>query len=56
MKIIFDSEEQKTLLMDARCPTDVNAMLDDSKYEDVCKHMENCRDCWKNSGIELEVK
>lgn len=53
MKIVFDNEKQKeTFIRDMQCPTliDSNA-IEHRECEDAY-----CITCWKNCGIELEVK
>lgn len=57
MRIIFDSEEQKerfiSLISPFLCPSDIGIGNDDA---DHCSRNGACRDCWKNCGIEIEVK
>ena len=53
MKIIFDSEEQKENFMADLCPDDVCDALH-AKSSDFCYGL--CSECWKNCGIEMEVK
>jgi hypothetical protein len=50
MKIIFDSEEEKEDFMANLCPDDVLP----AKLSDFCYGP--CSECWKNCGIEMEVK
>lgn len=57
MKIIFDSEEQKDALMgllaDDYCPNCLFLKDDDR----ICGKSDiDCDECWKNCGIEMEVK
>ena len=54
MKIIFDSEEQKEDFMADVCPDDVSIALH-AELSDRC-YGPCCSECWKNCGIELEVK
>ena len=54
MKIIFDSEEQKEIVLGAiskaeKCPYEVEI------GECECDKYATCRDCWENA-IECEVK
>ena len=55
MKIIFDSEEEKENFIKDRCPTDILKNLGEIE----CDEFDNygvCEKCWKNCGIEMEVK
>ena len=54
MKVIFDSEEEKEYLVNARCPGGISKDLHDSGYDDHC--YDTCLECWEKCGIELEVK
>lgn len=57
MKIIFDSEEQKDALMgllaDDYCPACL--FLKETGCE-LGSSDDDCDECWKNCGIEMEVK
>jgi hypothetical protein len=59
MKIIFDNEKQKekilTAILRETCPREVG-FADSDKDEDGCCIAKNCMECWKNCGIEMEVK
>ena len=57
MKIIFDSEHQKEMFLNSMvkgfCPGELNL----KNYWD-CQFMlmtGNCRECWEQCGIEMEV-
>lgn len=58
MKIIFDSEEQKNAMMglleDDYCPN--NIFLEDVGCNYGNSLRNDCENCWKNCGIEVEVK
>ena len=53
MKIIFDSEEEKDnfakLIFSDYCPSLFG-------LKGSCCDFEKCDECWKNCGIEMEVK
>lgn len=55
MKIIFDSEEQKSLFFQCAgmCPSALGFEDDDAQR---CWEKEICTECWERSGIEIEVK
>ena len=58
MKIIFDSEEQKKALMDeltgCYCPS---AFYLGERCDMVDEYTDKyCKECWKNCGLEVEVK
>lgn len=57
MKIIFDSGNECDEMFEAKCPKDI---LSSAKELLECvgysQYPHKCADCWKNSGIELEVK
>lgn len=59
MKIIFDSEEQMDrfckFLADFGCPNDVDLGNVSDNIND-CERCGLCSDCWKDCGIEMEVK
>ena len=53
MKIIFDTEEQKTVVLSAlakeeKCPYEVG-------IDTTCGNYASCRECWENA-IEIEIK
>ena len=58
MKIIFDSEEQKKLVLTAllrkTCPNDVGFKNSDLDDEGDCI-ARNCLECWSDCGIEMEI-
>lgn len=53
MKIIFDSEEQKDNFAKHIPATFCPSLFG---LKGSCCDFEECDDCWKNSGIELEVR
>lgn len=58
MKIIFDSEEQKTKFIhyiSFTCPKELDENLRD-KADDECDAYPLCTECWETCGIEMEVK
>lgn len=52
MKIIFDSEEQKEIILKAISKTD--ACPSDVGMDNCCNAVIACEECWKNA-IECEV-
>ena len=56
MKMIFDSEGQRDwifrVLSERHCPTCLFFKSDSTK----CNRPNGCVECWKNCGIEVEVK
>lgn len=56
MKFIFDSEKQMEQVMDTiigkYCPSNFGLV----ESETPCTLRSDCRTCWKNSGLEMEVK
>ena len=58
MKIIFDSTEQLNRLKKLNCPDTVAMDIFNVELthdpEDCCA--DRCKECWKKSGIVLEVK
>ena len=56
MKFIFDSEEQMEQFMDTitgkYCPSNFGLY----ESEAPCTLRSDCRTCWKNTGLETEVK
>lgn len=56
MKIVFESEEEKDKILDILsnldiCPSDLGFNeLDRCRVDDLC------RECWKSSGLEIEVQ
>lgn len=58
MKIIFDSEEQQQRWFDSiMCPSYLGLKEIDcgSSNDDGTGHLD-CETCWKQSGLEMEVK
>ncbi len=58
MKIVFDSEDQKEtflslITLTALCPEDI--LLKNRKCDKLCDNFKECRNCWKQSGLEMEV-
>ena len=51
MKIIFDSEEQKMEFVGGLCVRDFMDC-----YTPCSAIYHSCTECWKNSGVEMEVK
>lgn len=58
MKIVFDSEEQLNKHRELLCPCDVAQHVFFTRLshdpEDCAAN--NCEECWKKSGIVLEVE
>lgn len=55
MKIVFESEDEKRQFMEAGCPHDIPTIFT-SSYCGVYYYDETkCTECWKNSGVILEV-
>ena len=56
MKIIFESEEEKRLFIADGCPDDIPlitySMCD---VDPMCEMKGGCKECWKRSGVILEV-
>lgn len=56
MKIIFDSEEEKTKFLNGMasmyCPDDIGVGLANSNDCDA----DTCEDCWRNCGLDCEVR
>ena len=52
MKIIFDSEEEKRAYMRRYCPP----IFDVDDYTPIRCESTDCRKCWDECAIELEVK
>ena len=59
MKIIFDSEEQMDMFCERLghqyCPNDLGFGGTTDNTTD-CERCGLCKDCWKDCGIEMEVK
>lgn len=59
MKIIFDNEKQKALMIrvldcaNSTCPSDFG--LTDAPHKKGIGCEMDCDECWINSGLEMEV-
>lgn len=58
MKIVFDSEEQRDAIVRLYCPRYVSAIIFNTEidHNPVDCRLDNCKECWKKSGIKLEVE
>lgn len=58
MKIVFDSEEQRDAIVRLYCPRYVSAIIFNTtlKHDSEDCSADNCKECWKKSGIILEVE
>lgn len=58
MKIVFDSVEQRDAIVRLYCPRYVSAIIFNTtlKHEPEDCSANNCKECWAQSGIILEVE
>lgn len=55
MKIVFETEEEKRQFMVAGCPNDIPLVIPCNCETDYDYEEGVCEECWKNSGVILEV-
>lgn len=56
MKIVFDTEEEKRQFMEVGCPSDIPLVVHGRCETDYEYEQGVCEECWKNSGVILEVE
>ena len=56
MKIIFESEDEKQQFIEAGCPHDIPTVFASSYCGTYDYDEKRCKECWKNSGVILEVE
>lgn len=55
MKIIFESKEEFNDFINYGCPSYILGLNDHNYCEDGV-HKVTCKECWKQSGLEYEIK